>query len=409
MQRILISLLLICWSGLLAANELSQAQQEAAQVKKDIAELQKLIKSTESEKSAALKSLKETEQEIGKLQQKINELESQLKDNSKQIELLHQQERELQSLQQQQQKLIAIQTRAAYQAGQKEPLRLLLNQQNPAQASHNLTYYKFMHQARQQQLDEYNQTIYQLDKLHQDITQQQQQLEANQRELKQQNSQLASLHKQRQQKVTLLNQQQNTQKQKLHSKQQDQKAIEQLLVTIETELKRQAKEAERRRLEQAKLLSQHSQQGQNNNGLQVSSQFTHPGGNFDKAKGKLPWPVNGRLAASFGSARGDTRSKWDGVLISSNPGTEVKVIHPGRVVFSDWLRGSGLLVIVDHGNGYLSLYGHNQSLISSAGDTVRAGQVIATVGNTGGVADNALYFAIRKNGKATDPSQWCRT
>ena len=129
---------------------------------------------------------------------------------------------------------------------------------------------------------------------------------------------------------------------------------------------------------------------------------------FSAARGKLPWPVKGNLSARFGSPRSDTRSKWDGVLISARAGTPVQAVHAGRVVFADWLRGAGQLIIIDHGDGYLSLYGHNQTLQAQVGDTVQPGQVIATVGNSGGHTTNALYFAIRQKGRATDPAQWFR-
>ena len=115
--------------------------------------------------------------------------------------------------------------------------------------------------------------------------------------------------------------------------------------------------------------------------------------------------MNGRVVARFGSQRGDDpRAKWDGVLISASAGSTVRAVHGGRVVFADWLRGAGLLVILDHGGGYLSLYGHNQSLLKDAGDTVKAGDPIATVGTSGGQSSPAVYFAIRHQGRPADPT-----
>jgi len=112
--------------------------------------------------------------------------------------------------------------------------------------------------------------------------------------------------------------------------------------------------------------------------------------------------------ARFGETRGDdARTKWDGVMISAAAGSQVHAVHGGRVVFADWLRGAGLLVILDHGNGFLSLYGHNQSLLKDAGDIVKAGEAISTVGNSGGQDTPALYFAIRQQGRPSDPAQWC--
>src|SRR5690606_16322345 len=112
----------------------------------------------------------------------------------------------------------------------------------------------------------------------------------------------------------------------------------------------------------------------------------------------------------FGAPRGeDGRTTWDGVLIGATTGQPVRAVHGGKVVFAEWLRGAGLLLILDHGGGYLSLYGHNQSLLTEAGDIVAAGDTIATVCSSGGQSVPALYFAIRQQGRPSDPAQWCRT
>lgn len=417
MLRFLLALLFISLFQPVYADERAATRQQIEQAKKDIAELKQLLKKTQGEKSTAQRELQKTEQEIGALENKIRQLEVQLKKNQQELEQLNQEAIKLQAQRQQQQQLIAIQGRAAYQAGQQEPLRLFLNQQQPGHTNHNLTYYQYMHKARSEQIATYNKTITQLADLQNDIKQQQQQVEEQKTSLLTDKQQLAELKQQRQQRVNQLKQQQSKQQQQLSSKEKDQQELNKVLATIDAALAKQARE-EKRRLEQAQAIARQQQQQQQNqsqnqpkDGKQiiVSSAFSHPGGNFDKARGKLAWPVGGPLIARFGTARGDSRSLWDGVLIQAPEGTQVKAIHPGRVVFADWLRGTGMLIIIDHGSGYLTLYGHNQSLLSSAGDTVKAGQVIATVGNTGGQAQSALYFAIRKQGKATDPSLWCRT
>jgi septal ring factor EnvC (AmiA/AmiB activator) len=189
-----------------------------------------------------------------------------------------------------------------------------------------------------------------------------------------------------------------------------------VLKTIEETLARQAREAEEQR-QRALAMAREEQRRQQRSGSSatapsgqlVSSGGESFGGPFANAKGKLPWPVDGRLVAGYGTPRGgDARTKWDGVLIGAAIGTQVRAVHGGRVVFADWLRGAGLLVILDHGNGYLSLYGHNQSLLRDAGEIVKAGDPIATVGNSGGQESAALYFAIRQQGRPSDPAQWCR-
>jgi septal ring factor EnvC (AmiA/AmiB activator) len=185
-----------------------------------------------------------------------------------------------------------------------------------------------------------------------------------------------------------------------------------VLKTFEETLARQAREADAAR--QRALLAAREQPRASTPAAAASgplvSSGASVGGPFAQARGKLPWPVDGRLVARYGTPRGgDARTKWDGVLIGASAGGQVRAVHGGRVVFADWLRGSGLLVILDHGNGYLSLYGHNQSLLKDAGDMVTAGEPIATVGNSGGQETPALYFAIRQQGRPSDPAQWCRT
>lgn len=421
MLRTFLFILLSCaFTIAVAADQRAQTKQELVQAAKDITELKKQLSKIKQEKSSAEQALKKTETEIGNLEQQVNELRLQEKKTEAELIGLAQQQKELHNSRLKQQELIAIQARAAYQAGQQEPLRLLLNQQQPEKFSRNLTYYQYIGQARQQQIQTFNETLRQLSNISNEISLQKTKLAQQQASLVSKQESLKTLRQQRQQKVATLAQQQRKETQSLKTREADQVALNKVLKTIEATLARQAQEAERKR--QQLLAEQQRQQAKqllsNTNSVSsgkqpqnpvVSTAIIHQGGSFASVRGKLPWPVNGRLVARFGSARGDTRSKWDGVLISSQPGTQVRAIHSGRVVFADWLRGAGLLVIVDHGDGYLSLYGHNQSLLSRPGDIVKAGQALSTVGNSGGQDQAALYFAIRQKGQPTDPTQWCRT
>jgi septal ring factor EnvC (AmiA/AmiB activator) len=127
---------------------------------------------------------------------------------------------------------------------------------------------------------------------------------------------------------------------------------------------------------------------------------------FSTLKGKLPWPVRGRLAQRFGSSRAE--GKWDGVLINANEGMEIKAVTRGKIVYAEWLRGYGLLTIIDHGQGYMTIYAFNQSLYKRMGDSVEAGDVIASVGQSGGRTQAGLYFGIRNKGVPVDPLEWCQ-
>ena len=429
MLRVLTFLTLTCLLGPAFADERAQTQQQIEATRKDIAELQKSLGKLQAEKSGVQKELRTTETEMGKLEKQVEALQKELKKTEGELERLDGEKAKLQAARIEQQRLIAIQARAAYQSGRQEYLKLLLNQQNPEKFARTLTYYDYLSQARLQQLKNFNQTLQQLASVEKDINLQQAQLLVQQGNLDSQRADLDKVRKERQAALAKLSDQYKQGDQKLQSRQQDQEDLAKVLKTIEETLARQAREAEEAR-QKALLAAQEAEKRRQREaqaaatreapapvppapraptGPLVSSSGENFGGAFASARGKLPWPVDGRLLARYGETRGDdARTKWDGVMISASAGSQVHAVHGGRVVFADWLRGAGLLVILDHGNGYLSLYGHNQTLLKSAGDVVKAGDAIATVGTSGGQSTPALYFAIRQQGKPTDPTQWCR-
>ncbi|MDZ3994179.1 murein hydrolase activator EnvC [Pseudomonas sp. Teo4] len=431
MLRALIPIALSCLLSPAFADERAQTQQQLDATRQDIAELKKMLGKLQDEKSGVQKDLKSTETDIGNLEKQVEALQQELKKTEGELERLDTEKKKLQSARVEQQRLIAIQARSAYQNGREEYLKLLLNQQNPEKFARTLTYYDYLSKARLEQLRAFNETLRQLANVEQDIARQQEQLLTQRADLDTQRQALEAERGKRQQVLAKLNSDMKDRDQKLQAREQDQADLAKVLKTIEETLARQAREAEEAR-KKALLAQQEAEKRRQQEALAaardrdrddaeppkkarttlgplVSSDGASYGGAFSAARGKLPWPVNGRLLARFGDARGsDARAKWDGVMISANPGTQVRAVHGGRVVFADWLRGAGLLVILDHGNGYLSLYGHNQSLLKSAGDIVKAGEAISTVGDSGGQDSSGLYFAIRQQGRPTDPAQWCK-
>lgn len=426
MLRALIALTLTCLLQPAFADERAQTQQQLEATRQDIRELKKLLGKLQEEKSGAQKDLRSTETEIGKLEKQVEALQQELKKSEGELLRLDSEKKKLNSAKVEQQRLIAIQARAAYQGGRQEYLKLLLNQQNPEKFARTLTYYDYLSQARLAQLKGFNETLRQLANVESDINTQQAQLLTQKSSLDSQRAELDKVRADRQQVLAKINADVKNRDQKLQAREQDQADLAKVLKTIEETLARQAREAEEAR-QKALIAQQEAEKKRQREaesvatdaprkvvkstpGALVSSAGVSYGGPFSQARGKLPWPVDGRLLARFGESRGDdARAKWDGVMISANAGTQVHAVHGGRVVFADWLRGAGQLVILDHGNGYLSLYGHNQTLLKSAGDIVKAGDVISTVGNSGGQATPALYFAIRQQGRPSDPAQWCRT
>jgi septal ring factor EnvC (AmiA/AmiB activator) len=431
MLRVLIALALTCLLQPAFADERAQTQQQLDATRQDIAELKKLLSKVQEEKSGVQKELKGTETELGKLQKQVDALQKELQKSESELQRLDAEKKKLQSARTEQQRLIAIQARAAYQNGRQEYLKLLLNQQNPEKFARTLTYYDYLSQARLEQLKNFNETLRQLANVEKDIGLQQAQLLVQKSDLDTQRDELEKVRKERQQVLAKLNEDVKARDQKLAAREQDQADLSKVLKTIEETLARQAREAEEAR-KKALIAQQEAEKKRlreaqahadaesdtsdaprkpvkSSPGALVSSSGETFGGAFAATRGKLPWPVDGRLLARFGESRGDdARTKWDGVMISASAGSQVHAVHGGRVVFADWLRGAGLLVILDHGNGFLSLYGHNQTLLKSAGDVVKAGESISTVGNSGGQDTSALYFAIRQQGHPSDPAQWCR-
>lgn len=427
MLRAALFALLACCLMPAVADQRADAQRQLEAAQRDIAELQKLLGGLQQEKSGIQKQLQGTEREMGTLQQQIDVLEQQLKDGESEIERLDEEKKKLQSQRAEQQKLIAIQIRAAHQSGGQEYLKLLLNQQQPEQLSRNLTYHDYLSRARREQLARYNAIIEQLHSLEADLATRHALLAGQQLELQDRRSALDKLRGERRAALAKLNNELGDGDRQLKARRQEQAQLAKVLKTIEETLARQAREAEQaRQLTEARAKAAAEAEAETQrrlaasgasekqpasplrDGPQISSNAPALGGPFAKARGQLPWPVDGRLLARFGAPRDDARVKWDGVLIGAAAGARVRAIHAGRVVFADWLRGAGLLLIVDHGDGYLSLYGHNQTLLKEAGDLVKAGEIIANVGSSGGRSSPALYFAIRQKGQPIDPMGWCR-
>ncbi|MBD1590245.1 murein hydrolase activator EnvC family protein [Pseudomonas typographi] len=425
MLRTLLALVLACLVLPALADDRAQTQQQLEKTRQDIADLQKTLGQIQQERSGVQKDLRETETEMGKLQKQVEALQNELKKSESELQRLDGEKKKLQGARTEQQRLIAIQARAAYQGGRQEYLKLLLNQQNPEKFARTLTYYDYLSKARLEQLRSFNETLGQLADVEKQISLEQAQQLVQQSQLDSQRAELEKARQQRQAALAKLNDQYKAGGDKLQARQQDQAELAQVLKAIEDRMAREAEQARQRALaaqqeedRRRREAAADANRGKDDDdapvpkrspGQMVSGGGQTYGGAFDAAKGKLPWPVDGRLLARFGETRGsDERTKWDGVMISAPAGATVRAVHGGRVVFADWLRGAGLLVILDHGNGFLSLYGHNQTLLKSAGDVVKAGEPISTVGTSGGQDTPALYFAIRQQGRATDPAQWCR-
>jgi septal ring factor EnvC (AmiA/AmiB activator) len=346
------------------------------QLKAEIGKLQNTLKQFKGERARLSSDLRKSEIEIGTSQKKIRQIEQQLQQQQRELDKLQQQRSELQQAKTQQQAHIADQVRAAYQLGRQNKLKALLNQEQPDQISRTMVYYDYFNRARAEQIDTYMGVIGRLDALEPQIETKAQDLRDAKTELDREYRELVSAKRERERTFAKLNTTIQSKDQQLTQMTRDRNSLEQVL----------------RKLEREALAR----------GLPPS------GKPFRELRGQLPWPVAGKPGNRFGAQREDTPLRWQGINISAPEGAIVHAIYSGKVVFADWLRGSGLLIIIDHGGGYMSLYAHNQSLLRSPGDIVKGGDAIATVGNSGGQEHAGLYFEIRNKGVPTDPAAWCR-
>jgi septal ring factor EnvC (AmiA/AmiB activator) len=351
-----------------------KAEAELQAVKTEIERITRQVSAEQVERDRLTNELRTSELSVGKLRDALSEVRRERAERAARRAALTAEQRVREAEVQHNRAALAGQLRAAYLIGRQEPLKLLLNQKDPALAGRMFAYYSYFGRARAGQI-----------KLIEDDMQRIAELDG---ELEAEDQQLAELEKR--------------QRAQLHQLEQARTQRTQVLASLEAQSHTRAQNLERLRSQQAgleKLLRE----------LRTAMERFPLEGNdaFARLRGKLAWPVSGRLVARFGDARaGGVR--WDGVLVATERGAPVKAVCQGRVIYADWLPGLGLLTIVDHGDGYLSLYGHNERLYKAAGEPVTAGEPIAAAGDSGGSSRPELYFEIRKGGKPVDPRPWFR-
>ncbi|MEL0081968.1 MAG: peptidoglycan DD-metalloendopeptidase family protein [Gammaproteobacteria bacterium] len=343
--------------------------------------LRQQIKTKQQDQAHNRKRQQALNQQLEALQTAINQLGGRLaslqqtqRDQNRQVDELRQRLLTEQAVLEKHRTLLAQLARRAYLNGQQEYLKLLLNQQDPADIQRMLSYYGYLQKAQITQITELQQAI-------DGIRLAQAELNAvkiaARETMAQITEQQAALSAQRQQRQTLLSE----------------------LVVEYDDNRNQLEQLRKNEARLLQLLKQLEQQlADIPENVEVS---------FSAAAGKLKWPAKGKIKRRFGQARNNTGLRWQGVLIDSPVGGDVSAVHPGRVAYADWLRGFGLLVIVDHGDDYMTIYGHNQSLLSDVGNWVRQGEIIARSGQGGGDTEPGLYFEIRHRGKPTNPAKWC--
>ncbi|MGN5170481.1 murein hydrolase activator EnvC [Aeromonas sp. 102P] len=411
------------------------ANQQLGTMQSQIKEQQKTIKLSKQELAKLNTQLKADEQAISAAAAKLNQTRQQLKQNQQKLATLQKDKLALEVQAKHQKQLLAKQAESAFQAGNHDYLKLLLNQQDPAKLSRSLDYYDYLNKARIEAIDALRATRDKLAKNQQATKETETRLQtllAEQQEhhqtlLASQQSRAKVRNKLQQsvqddeQKLTKLVKAEKALKarlEELRRKREEQerreRAERERLAKLKAEQERQRKLAEQRRAEQQRLAAQQNKtvkpaepaeevaSSKPERGSGISSAGHYSG---LKTNGSLRWPVQGPILISYGSPR-TAQLKWKGTLIGASEGTQVKAVAPGQVVYADWLDGFGMLLVIDHGKGYMSLYGHNQSLLRQVGQNVEQGEPVALVGDSGGQDRPGLYFEIRYQGEAINPTKW---
>ncbi|WP_457939162.1 murein hydrolase activator EnvC [Aeromonas veronii] len=411
------------------------ANQQLGTMQSQIKEQQQTIKLSKQELAKLNAQLKADEQDISAAAAKLNQTRQQLKQNQQKLATLQKDKLALEVQAKHQKQLLAKQAESAFQAGNHDYLKLLLNQQDPAKLSRSLDYYDYLNKARIEAIDALRATRDKLAKNQQATKETETRLQtllAEQQEhhqtlLASQQSRAKVRNKLQQsvqddeQKLTKLVKAEKALKarlEELRRKREEQerreRAERERLAKLKAEQERQRKLAEQRRAEQQRLAAQQNKtvkpaepaeevaSSKPERGSGISSAGHYSG---LKTNGSLRWPVQGPILISYGSPR-TAQLKWKGTLIGASEGTQVKAVAPGQVVYADWLDGFGMLLVIDHGKGYMSLYGHNQSLLRQVGQNVEQGEPVALVGDSGGQDRPGLYFEIRYQGEAINPTKW---
>jgi septal ring factor EnvC (AmiA/AmiB activator) len=348
-------------------------EQELEEVRERISELKQSMDAAAEERDRLAGELQELEVAISEQRMRLKEIERDRQYTVGKKQKLDDELAEREQHLDTESEALAAQVRTAYMSGSQEKIKLLLNQRDPATLGRLMAYYRYLNDYRAENIEAVIEQIRKLDELRAQIAAEEARLTAL---VQARYDELGRLNKSQESRAELL----ASLRRKIAS---EGKEVEQLAA--------QEKDLTRLIAELSTILSDYP----------ISSEQP-----FSEHKGRLTWPVAGTLLHDFGQPRVGGNIKWNGVVLAAPRGREVRAVYHGRVAFADWLAGMGLLVIVDHGEGYMTLYGYNETVLKNTGDWVAPGDVIATVGDSGGQSQASLYFELRRGTKPENPRRW---
>ena len=350
---------------------------ELESVRSRIRDLQSGIQTAQDESDKLLKEIQENERDAISVRERLNEIENEINDRVTKLAGLNVDRARSEKSLAAERQLMAQQIRAAYKMGRNDYLKLLLNQEDPDMVGRMLVYYDYYNRARSERIEKIGKSLHQINLIKEKIQTEKDKLDGLRSE----------------------------QLKKLEEFTQSRASRNESIVKLRVYISDQGKQLQILRRNEQELEALVEQLRSRENIVRNFEEIPP----FNNLRGKLKWPVAGKLGARYGSSRKGGKLKWQGVLINANSGVDVHAISAGKVIFADWFRNLGLLIIIDHGNGYMSLYGHNERLLKKVGDWVLAEESIAKVGDTGGQEHPNLYFEIRSGGEPVNPALWCKS
>jgi septal ring factor EnvC (AmiA/AmiB activator) len=377
--RLLFLLVLIqfpCVSGLAAdTDQITGQEARLHQLRTRIDDLKNDLGSMRGKKHAVDAELEKAERELGVVAAALRRLNEKIAQSQARLEELGQERQKMRQKLQEMEVTLARDLRSAYVMGQQQQVKLLLSQDDPAAIARLMAYYGYFSRARTDRIRAIKSALDELTRIEQQVNEQTSGLEKLKNEKIAASDRLNQMQANRKTVLEKLQVQLKKKTTELDALQQDEQNLQQLVESL------------RKALRDIPPATVH---------------YT----SISPLKGKLVWPVEGRIGIPFGALQADGKLRSRGVLVTASAGADVHAIARGQVVFADWLRGFGLLLIIDHGKGYMSLYGYNRSLFKEVGDRVEAGELIATVGDSGGRERSGLYLELRKDGRPFDPASW---
>jgi len=371
---LLLIMLLALVSASAAAEDIAVQTEKLKKLREQIHDIKTDVDSMRGQRTDVQAALEKTEKEIGSITAELRRLDADSRATRLKIQSLDNDRATERQMLAGLRETLVMDLQSAYSAGRQQRIKLLLNQQDPAQVGRMMTYHGYFTRARADRIQELRTTLARINDIERALVEQQAEIEQQQLQQREKSARLTLEQDKRGEILVQLQRDLQYKASELSTLQQDEQRLQALVKSLQRAMRDVPPEGD--------------------------------GSSLRQLKGKLLWPVAGRITRRYGAQQAAGELQSSGVVIASRAGADVRAIATGRVAFADWLRGFGLLLIIDHGDGYMSLYGQNQSLYKAVGDRVKRGEVVSAAGSSGGQEQDGLYLELRKDGRPFNPTAW---